>query len=372
MSVIIHLFFIIGSQFLLTWATNDDVDYDPDYRNSLLDADRETRELLIRELLLNRFGRLLLQQQQPLFTYKFPAPQADETFAVSPSDPRYYLPNAYEEQEKFLRHIKADDSAILDKSYKGYNDAEDDTVNDDIDSNNNDKINESFEMAKENHQPLQQQRTVLSVPTSVPLAVQVIKTPLGDFETTRDDMIFIAIVAGCSAAAVLIVAGIGFGWYRLSLQHAALREVVYPDLCWGLEKDFKTLGWLHKKAKAAADVDYPAYGVTGPNKEISPNGDRKLAESAQMYHYQHQKQQIISMSRASNEHRGSGSEAESDEENEEGDYTVYECPGLAAAGEMEVKNPLFQDDPTPAGNNQNTICPSSPGGDQKTEKHCTK
>ncbi|XP_075228767.1 uncharacterized protein LOC142328712 isoform X3 [Lycorma delicatula] len=345
MSVIIHLFFIIGSQFLLTWATNDDVDYDPDYRNSLLDADRETRELLIRELLLNRFGRLLLQQQQPLFTYKFPAPQADETFAVSPSDPRYYLPNAYEEQEKFLRHIKADDSAILDKSYKGYNDAEDDTVNDDIDSNNNDKINESFEMAKENHQPLQQQRTVLSVPTSVPLAVQVIKTPLGDFETTRDDMIFIAIVAGCSAAAVLIVAGIGFGWYR-----------------------------LHKKAKAAADVDYPAYGVTGPNKEISPNGDRKLAESAQMYHYQHQKQQIISMSssRASNEHRGSGSEAESDEENEEGDYTVYECPGLAAAGEMEVKNPLFQDDPTPAGNNQNTICPSSPGGDQKTEKHCTK
>lgn len=26
---------------------------------------------------------------------------------------------------------------------------------------------------------------------------------------------------------------------------------------------------------------------------------------------------------------GSMSEAESDEENEEGDYTVYECPGLA-------------------------------------------
>lgn len=26
---------------------------------------------------------------------------------------------------------------------------------------------------------------------------------------------------------------------------------------------------------------------------------------------------------------GSVSEAESDEENEEGDYTVYECPGLA-------------------------------------------
>lgn len=43
----------------------------------------------------------------------------------------------------------------------------------------------------------------------------------------------------------------------------------------------------------------------------------------------------------------SASDVDSDEENEEGDYTVYECPGLAATGEMEVKNPLFQDDLTP-------------------------
>lgn len=51
---------------------------------------------------------------------------------------------------------------------------------------------------------------------------------------------------------------------------------------------------------------------------------------------------------SANRDPGSLSEAESDEENEEGDYTVYECPGLAATGEMEVKNPLFHDDPTPA------------------------
>ncbi|XP_012884797.1 PREDICTED: neural proliferation differentiation and control protein 1 [Dipodomys ordii] len=31
----------------------------------------------------------------------------------------------------------------------------------------------------------------------------------------------------------------------------------------------------------------------------------------------------------------------SDEENEDGDFTVYECPGLAPTGEMEVRNPLF-------------------------------
>jgi len=52
--------------------------------------------------------------------------------------------------------------------------------------------------------------------------------------------------------------------------------------------------------KAAADVDYPAYGVTGPavkeninNGNVSPSGDKKLAQSAQMYHYHHQKQQMI-------------------------------------------------------------------------------
>lgn len=54
---------------------------------------------------------------------------------------------------------------------------------------------------------------------------------------------------------------------------------------------------FQKNAKASAEAEYPAYGVTGPNKEhISPSsGDRKLAQSAQMYHYQHQKQQMIAM-----------------------------------------------------------------------------
>lgn len=52
---------------------------------------------------------------------------------------------------------------------------------------------------------------------------------------------------------------------------------------------------MQKNNKAAADIEYPAYGITGPNKDISPTGDRRLAQSAQMYHYQHQKQQIIAM-----------------------------------------------------------------------------
>jgi len=90
---------------------------------------------------------------------------------------------------------------------------------------------------------------------------------------------------------------------------------------------------INERIKATADVDYPAYGVTGPSKDVSPTGgDRKLAQSAHMYHYQHQKQQMAALQKTPlpGDGQGSaGSDVESDDENEEGDYTVYECPGLA-------------------------------------------
>ncbi|CAG0922564.1 unnamed protein product [Notodromas monacha] len=144
---------------------------------------------------------------------------------------------------------------------------------------------------------------------------------------------FVGAIAGCSAAVAFGVVAAGVFWMRLK-----------------------------KNAKAAEDTEYPAYGVTGPGKhgggsqDISPtSGDRKLAQSAQMYHYQHQKQQMIAMENHGNNSRRHGStsdvEESDEEENEEGDYTVYECPGLAPTGEMEVRNPLFQDDP---------LTPSSP------------
>ena len=53
---------------------------------------------------------------------------------------------------------------------------------------------------------------------------------------------------------------------------------------------------IQKDVKATSDTEYPAYGVTGPVKgHSSPPGDRKLAQSAQMYHYQHQKQQMLAL-----------------------------------------------------------------------------
>ncbi|MGH0156463.1 UNVERIFIED_CONTAM: hypothetical protein FKN15_074900 [Acipenser sinensis] len=87
---------------------------------------------------------------------------------------------------------------------------------------------------------------------------------------------------------------------------------------------------LQKEMRLAQKVDYPAFRVMGPTTfEGTSPGDKKLAQSAQMYHYQHQKQQMLSMEKHKEEPKEPGSGATSDEENEDGDFTVYECPGLA-------------------------------------------
>ncbi len=56
---------------------------------------------------------------------------------------------------------------------------------------------------------------------------------------------------------------------------------------------------IQRRAEAALDAEYPSYGVTGPGSsgsKISPSStisDRKLAQSAQMFHYQQQRQQMM-------------------------------------------------------------------------------
>ncbi len=87
--------------------------------------------------------------------------------------------------------------------------------------------------------------------------------------------LILAILAVSSALAVFAIIGAGFCYHR-----------------------------VRRNSKASEDVDYPAYGVTGPGGGKgkdggggSPTGgapgDRKLAQNAQLYHYQHQKQQMI-------------------------------------------------------------------------------
>ncbi|XP_009075848.1 PREDICTED: neural proliferation differentiation and control protein 1, partial [Acanthisitta chloris] len=86
---------------------------------------------------------------------------------------------------------------------------------------------------------------------------------------------------------------------------------------------------LQKEVRLAQKADYSVQRVASPlpYDKISP-GDKTLAQSAQMYHYQHQKQQMLSLEKHKEEPKLPDS-ASSDEENEDGDFTVYECPGLA-------------------------------------------
>lgn len=261
------------------------------------------------------------QRQEPEFTFHFDEPNLNEKrpFGVKPNDLRYYhdfgffsgdggeseVTEANKKGREPVSDIKWENVKISkdwgnneEERNAGKNDNGDQEDNDD-DSKVEENIDDSMEKMAHSYRPL--------------------VVPVNNDSNT--DIYFIAIVAGCSAAAMFVLVLISLTWCR-----------------------------LQRGVKAAADIEYPAYGVTGPNKDVSPSGDQRLAQSAQMYHFQHQKQQIIAMENRVSTGRdpGSVSEAESDEENEEGDYTVYECPGLASTGEMEVKNPLFHDDPTPA------------------------
>lgn len=98
-----------------------------------------------------------------------------------------------------------------------------------------------------------------------------------------------------------------------------------------------------KEQRLAQKVDYPAFGAPPPLTNSGSYMDKTLAQNAQMYHYQHQKQQMLSLGKHKTDHKAHDHEATSDEEEVGGDFTVYECPGLAPTGEMEVKNPLFDD-----------------------------
>lgn len=134
----------------------------------------------------------------------------------------------------------------------------------------------------------------------------------------RNDTLFFVIVGTCCLVGVVGLVAAAMFWYK-----------------------------IQKKAESAVDSEYPSYGVTGPNAsggKISPSStmsDRKLAQSAQMFHYQQQRQQMMAQEKAHLDAKPGNSDDSDDEAPGGGDYTVYECPGLAPTGEMEVRNPLF-------------------------------
>lgn len=107
---------------------------------------------------------------------------------------------------------------------------------------------------------------------------------------------------------------------------------------------------LQRDSRLTQKVDYPAFGgaTVAPVKVNGASfGDHTLAQNAQMFHYQHQKQQMLSMGNQKPEPKVVDTDVTSDEEDVGEGFTVYECPGLAPTGEMEVKNPLFDDSTLP-------------------------
>nr|XP_056708068.1 neural proliferation differentiation and control protein 1-like [Euleptes europaea] len=83
-----------------------------------------------------------------------------------------------------------------------------------------------------------------------------------------------------------------------------------------------------------------AYTATRGNQyryhQPSAYMDSRLAQSCQVHHYQHQKKLLTSEDK---DPPKTVEQLSTESENE--DYTVYECPGLAPSGEMEIHNPLF-------------------------------
>jgi len=135
------------------------------------------------------------------------------------------------------------------------------------------------------------------------------------------DVLFLMIVGTCSLVGITGLLAAAVFWYK-----------------------------IHKRAEAAAqESEYPSYGVTGPSTKdrtlpSSATSDRKLAQSAQMFHYQQQRQQMMAQEKANQmDKKPVNSDDSDDDAPTGGDYTVYECPGLAPTGEMEVRNPLFNE-----------------------------
>lgn len=92
------------------------------------------------------------------------------------------------------------------------------------------------------------------------------------------------------------------------------------------------------------DNGYATYGVTGPVSKsgfhFHEPGDRKLAQSAQMYHYQYQKQQMIDMEKAGGEVKADATDEDAEAEDE--DDVVYQTCGLASSTDLQIPNPMFK------------------------------
>ncbi|XP_057290443.1 uncharacterized protein LOC130613132 [Hydractinia symbiolongicarpus] len=126
-----------------------------------------------------------------------------------------------------------------------------------------------------------------------------------------DHVSFIAVIAGCCVAGLAGIILAGYCWFKL-------------------RQETKEKNVLPETGK-----------INSPNGKKGKTNDDKMVQSAEVFHYQHAKKQMQQMepTDVAEKYHMEGS---SDEEEEDED-TVYECPGLAAPGDMKIVNPLFSD-----------------------------
>ncbi|XP_067406921.1 neural proliferation differentiation and control protein 1-like [Emydura macquarii macquarii] len=102
---------------------------------------------------------------------------------------------------------------------------------------------------------------------------------------------------------------------------------------------------LQREVRLAQKMAYTAY--RGTHYRYHQPGmymDTRLAQACQIHQYQHQKK-ILTNEESPRSSPKPVQQLSTESENETGDYTVYECPGLAPSGEMEIHNPLFNTAP---------------------------
>ncbi|KAM9119280.1 neural proliferation differentiation and control protein 1-like [Pangshura tecta] len=95
---------------------------------------------------------------------------------------------------------------------------------------------------------------------------------------------------------------------------------------------------LQREVRLAQKLAYTAY--PGNHYRYHQPGmymDARLAQSCQVHQYQRQKKILTNEESPPKPIQ----QLSTDSETENGDVTVYECPGLAPSGEMEIHNPLF-------------------------------
>jgi len=136
---------------------------------------------------------------------------------------------------------------------------------------------------------------------------------------TKANMIFIGIVGVCAVVAMMGTVVAGVAYYKLHKQHIAVQRG---------QQDYSTRERRHISAH-------------GLDKRATRTGDAKNAYSAQLHHYQQTKSEIIRIQQAEAQAHDHESDESDAEDNEEPDYSVYECPGLAPTGDIEVANPMF-------------------------------